>query len=431
MSEATKVFPADDNHLIKNAVLKRPEEIVPDERPTVSLHLLAKNAESCIERLLKNVTPCIDEVVMISNDTDDDTDRIVRSHCKDKGIDCNIIPVTAKTHPEFYIMDVPETYAVGKPLANESFVGPFTGEPILARWADIRNVGWNRCNKDWRLFLDADDVVVDPECIPGLCLSLAEHNVELACSRYIYSQNAEGGSRADSFRERLAINLPHIEWVGITHEVLRGQEKTAHVEGNLIVKDMRDNKGAGIRIPGRCFKVLYQFARSNDWQVSPRYLIYLATECKNDLPDLARAVLDLYLQKSLWPEERAWACVMVGEIHENVGEYDDASRWYEKSLVEHPGSKAAFRLCRSRFHEGKWQASIDAYNLGVENKVVIQLIDNGPAYEDMSKILVAAAFNELGRKQEALLMADEALKVYPRNTALIAMRSQLQDRIAP
>ena len=94
-------------------------------------------------------------------------------------------------------------------------------------------------------------------------------------------------------------------------------------------------------------------------------------------------------------------------------------------MAEHPSSKAAFRLCRSRFHECTWQECVDAFKIGVENKVVLQLLDNGPVYEDMSKILVAAALDKLGRLGEAVLMCREALNAFPHNSNLALMLDEL------
>ena len=416
-----------DNPFCKSIVLRRPEEFRAGERPQVSLHLLVKNGESCIGRLLANVGPYIDEIVAIVNDTTDRTIPILCDYAeaREKGFKLDIVDVTRESHPELYIMDVPETYMVGSPLAGESYAGPFTGAPVLADWAGIRNLGWHRCTKPWILFLDADDVVQDPESIPGLCVALQDSGAELGCSRYVYSTHDDGGSRAESFRERLARNLPHIEWAGVTHETLSGQQKTAHIDGNLIVHDMKDSQGKDIRIPGRCFKILYRQARVNDWNVPPRSLIYLAMESRAAIPDLAMAVLDRYLDVSLWPEERAWACCLRGEIHEQREEYDKASEWYERALAEHPSSKAAFRLCRSRFHECKWQECVDAFQIGIENKATLQLLDNGPVYEDMSRILVAAALDKLGRLREAAAMCLQAVEAFPGNSNLRLMLDEL------
>jgi glycosyltransferase involved in cell wall biosynthesis len=418
----------DDNPFCKKLVLRRPEEFKLGERPQVSLHLLVKNGESCVGRLLANVGPYIDEIVAVVNDTTDRTIPILREYAAARGpgnIALDIIEVTHETHPELYILDVPETYMVGRSLAGESYAGPFTGVPILADWAGIRNLGWQRCTKPWILFLDADDVVQDPASIPGLCWSLMSNGVELGCSRYIYNLRDDGGSQSESFRERLARNLPHIAWVGLTHETLVGQQKTAHIDGNLVVHDMKDSQGKDIRIPGRCFKILYHQARANDWNVPPRSLIYLAMESGSWNPDLSLAVLDQYLEVSLWPEERAWACCLQGEIHERREDYARSSEWYERALAEHPGSKSAFRLCRSRFHECKWQECVDAFRIGVENKAVLQLLDSGPVYEDMSKILVAAALDKLGRLDEAVAMCREALDAFPHNSNLALMLDAL------
>ena len=416
-----------DNPFCKSIVLRRPEGFKPGERPQVSLHLLVKNGESCVGRLLDNVGPYIDEIVAVVNDTSDRTIPILCDYAEARGKDfkLDIVDVTRETHPELYIMDVPETYMVGSPLAGESYAGPFTGALVLADWAAIRNLGWRRCTKPWILFLDADDVVQDPESIPGLCLALQANGAELGCSRYVYNHRDDGGSRSESFRERLARNLPHISWVGLAHEILAGQQKTVHIDGNLIVRDMKDNQGKDVRIPGRCFKILYHQARSNEWNVPPRSLIYLAMEARTAIPDLASAVLDRYLDVSLWPEERAWACCLRGEIHEQKEDYEKSSEWYERALAEHPSSKAAFRLCRSRFHECRWQACVDAFQIGIENKSVLQLLDNGPVYEDMSRILVAAALDKLGRLREAVAMCLLAVEAFPGNSNLALMLAEL------
>jgi glycosyltransferase involved in cell wall biosynthesis len=436
----------DDNPLLRKVSLRHPDSFAPGERPTVSLHLLVKNGESCIGRLLTNVGPYINEIVAVVNDCTDRTVAILREYAEFRGtgFGLQIIEVTSRTNPDLYLLDVSETYATGQSLMGESLEGPFTGEPLLADWAGARNLGWSHCTKQWILFLDADDVVDDPESIPGICEAMEgkawvdgvavdepRNFADLAESRYIYSATEDGLSRAEAFRERIVRNIPIISWVGMAHEVLKGARKTARMDGNLVVRDMRDSLGLGIRVPGRCLKVLYYYARLNDWIVSPRDLIYLGLEARPFMPAFALKVLEMYMAMSLWPEERAWACCLIGEIHEQAENFPAASEWYEKALTEFPGEKSAYRLCRSRFREEKWQQAIDAYNTGVTNgeEVALQLIDNGPIYKDMSKIMVASALEKLGRRNEAIDMVEEALKAFPQQPELILMNIQLKARI--
>jgi tetratricopeptide (TPR) repeat protein len=414
------------NVSLNDVILSRPEDLTTTRCPTVALHLLVKNGESCVGRLIDNVGPYLHEVVAVVNDTMDKTVDVLFEKCKQHDLSLEVVPVTLESHPSFYIMDVAEAYQVGPALAGEVFEGPFTGKPLLADWSATRNLGWEMGNSEWKLFLDADDVVEDPESIPGLCLALEARGVELATSRYQFRTTAAGRSQSDAFRERLAKNLPAIRWHGRVHEVLKGQVRTAHIEGNLRVIDMRDSTGAGLRPVGRCFKILYNECRLKDWDVAPRTLIYLAMEAKLTMPRLAEAAIDRYLEKSVWKEERAWALVMRGEICEAAEDFKAASAWYLLSLMEHPGVKSAFRLCHSAFREGKWQESIDAYYRGMANKSILQVLDNGPVFEDASKILVAAAMRKLGKVAEAIQFCDEALKSFATNSALLALRESLE-----
>jgi glycosyltransferase involved in cell wall biosynthesis len=421
--------PVGDVPFHKTVVLKRPEAFGAD-RPAVSLHLLVKNGESCVPRLLENVGRYVCEIVAVVNDTTDRTVEILREYAasRGEGFRLEIVEVTSGSHPRFYIIDEASTYEVGESLTGESCPGPFSGRPLLADWSAARNLGWRRCTKPWILFLDADDVVVDPESIWGTCAALEARGVEMAAARYVYDAGSDGSSHSESYRERLVRNLPHISWILPVHEVLHGSKRTAHVRDNFVVRDMKDNSGRDVRVPGRCLKVLYHHARSRGWRVSPRVLLYLALEARVDMPDFAAELVERYLDVSTWPEERAWACAVAGEIVEARRDFAGASAWYERSLSEYPGSKSAYRLCRTRFRERKWREVVDAYEVGVASQPVLQLLDGGPAYGDMSKILVAAAWDKLGDPRKALAACEEALAAFPGESNLVLLRDQLRSQ---
>ncbi len=415
----------------QSTVLKRPEEFGEDY-PRVSLHLLVKNGESCVPRLLENVGKYVDEIVAVVNDTTDKTVAILEAYAKTRGDSFNlvIVEVTSGSHPQYYLIDELDTYEEGPSLMGESCPGPFTGKPLLADWSAVRNLGWRKCTLPWILFLDADDVVQDPESIWGLIAALEARNVDLAATRYIYDADPDGSSRAEVYRERLARNRLQTYWAGPVHETLTGSRKTAHIEGNLVVRDCKDSAGQDIRVPGRCLKVLYHYARTRGWNVPPRILLYLALEARGVMPDLSLALIERYLDVSTWPEERAWACAISGEIFEGRKDLSSASAWYERSLSEYPGAKSAFRLCRTRFGEKKWREVVDAYEIGMANQPVLQLLDGGASYADKSKILVAAAWDKLGEKANALLVCEEALQAFPGNSNLLLLREQLSRQLA-
>jgi glycosyltransferase involved in cell wall biosynthesis len=438
MTDDDSSLPGGDAPFLKTTVLKRPEAFGAD-RPRISLHLLVKNGESCVPRLLENVGKYVDEVVAVVNDTTDRTVEVLEAYARqrrdgDRPLRLEVVEVTSGSHPQYYLIDEDSTYEVGESLTGESCPGPFTGRPLLADWSAARNLGWRRCTMPWILILDADDVVTDPESIWGLVEVLESRGVEMATSRYVYDITGDGSSRSESYREKLVRNLPHISWTEPVHEVLRGSKKTAHVQGNLVVRDLKDNAGKDVRVPGRNFKVLYHHARSRGWRVSPRVLIYLALESRASMPVFATELVERYLASSTWPEERAWACSLAGEIAEEGRDFAGASAWYERSLSEYPGSKSAHRLCRTRFREGKWREVVDAYEVAVANQPVLQLLDGGPAYANTSKILVAAALEKMGNVSSgdlarALVFIEEAVAAFPGNTNLELLRDQIKLRL--
>jgi len=400
----------------------------------VTLHVMVKNGESVVGRLLDCVGPYVRSVVAVLNDCSDRTEGVLEEGCARHGLILTCRHVTRESHPHFYLLDVPETYQVGSPLAGEVFPDAYTGDLLLADWSAARNVGWMMPTWEWKLFLDADDVVDDPEVIPGLCWSLQERGVEAAASRYHYYASSGGGDwRADAFRERLARSFPWIRWRDRVHEVLTGyaKDRVARIEGNLVVRDLRDSLGAGTRPPWRNLKILYHRARSAGWEsLTPRETAYLAVESRECMPDLCLALARRYLS---FPhehrEESAWLCSVAGEVEEVRHRYLEAARWYELSLAHHPGTLSAYRLSRVRFLLRDWEGSLAAYDVGAKNAATTQLLDGGDAQGRAARVIAASCLASLGRLPEALAMVRKARAEFPDNQKLRELEEAISSRL--
>jgi len=388
--------------------------------PSLSLHVLAKNAENVLGRLLDNVSPYIQHARFVLNDTTDATARVIAGRLSGaSGVPHDVQYVTSDSHPQLYFDDFPQSYEAGRPLSTESFEGPYTFSPLLSDWAGIRNLGWDS-DQDWRLFLDADDLVADPSKIPGLLCVLRDLGADLAASRYVFGRSPGGEPNSVAYRERLARNAGNIRWEGRTHEGLVGDLRRVLVEDCLSVTDMKDNWGKGVRVPGRCFKVLYREARLAGWKVPPRHLAYLIQESVGMMPFdwVAGDLCDAYMERAAEPEEKAWVLCMVGEMYESRGSYNKASTLYRMALCCHHSAKAAFRLCRSTFLESHWKECLEAYEWGTDFSKALQVLDDGPVYASSSKLFVAQAYKNLGMVLEARDMARECLKLFPRSGAV-------------
>ena len=413
------------NHLIKNVPIS--DLVDPSDSPSVSLHVIAKNAENVLRRLLDNIGPYVREWRILLNDTTDVSKRVVSAAAASyPKTEVYLREVTHESHPNFYMLDVSETYKKGRSLAGETFVGPFTNAPLLCDWAALRNLGWeSKC--DYMLFLDADDVVGDPEHLPALVKQLAADRVSLAATKYVYGRSENGVANSVTYRERLASSTAGTRWTGKTHESLAGGLRNVLVEDSFIVTDMKDNWGRDVRVPGRCFKVLYRDARVADWNVSSRHLAYLVQESSGmmSVEWVTDSLLPHYLSMATEPEEKAWVLSTVGEQWEAKGAYANAAEHYMTATQMYQSSKAAFRLCRVRFLQEDWRKCIEAYDLGVMYSSKMQMLDFGPVYELSSKILAAHAYSELGDMDKATKTIDEAAEAFEGNSSV----NQLQEKI--
>jgi tetratricopeptide (TPR) repeat protein len=405
-----------------------PLPINPENVPSLSLHVLAKNAENVIGRLLDNVLPYVQEIHIVLNDTIDASEKVIRAKVPNEKL--NLQHVTSSTDPQLYFPDEPYSYEVGLPLGGEKFEGPYTHAPLLCDWAGIRNLGWSS-GCDWRLFLDADDVVAAPQELPGLLALLHNLNADIAATKYVFGLGAGGAANSMSYRERLARNVPNIKWVGSTHEIMTGGLRNVLVEDRLLVTDMKDNWGRGVRVPGRCFKVLYREARMQSWKVTPRHFAYLVQETPGMMSHTwaSNVLLNAYLNAAAAPEEVAWVLCMVGEMWEAREDFKTAAYYYERALGWYQSSKAAWRLCRARFMEKDYVGCAEAYEDGVVMRNAPQILDDGPVYAESSKILAGQAHFELGHYDFALELIEDAAKHFSSSQTVLALLERTRTAI--
>jgi hypothetical protein len=378
--------------------LKVSHSVRREDGPKICLHLMVKNGASVVGRLVDCVGPYISSAAIVLNDCEDDTAQVLRRFFNSHAVrEYDMVTISHRYSPWLYITDVPETYRAGSPLCGEEMSGPFTGGPLLADWAAARNAAWNDLECDWRLFLDADDVVDDPECLPGLCASLGERGVEAASSLYYHHAARHGIAR-----ERLAQNNGRIRWEGIVHERLAGYDpaRVAHVEGSLVVRDLGDSRGSGLRPPGRNLKVLYHSARTRGWNITEREKLYLAAEAAPVMPGLSKYLAEeCYLEFSSRPDSpamavrAAWAACTRARVARYQGELEEAVLWYLRSRSSHPSLAALEGLVLTYRAMLRWEEMLEVIDQHEREVGVPQLFDAGSGAVDLGRLAGEASRN--------------------------------------
>lgn len=404
-----------------------------DEKvPTLSLHMIVKNAESVIDRTLKHVLPYLTEVHIVLNDTTDRTRDVIEGMMKDwPAVSFEVQLVTAESHPLWYIKDVPETYASGKSLAGEEFEGPFTEQSVLCDWSSVRNFGWDS-SCDYRLQLDADDMLEDPAELPFALRALEHTGADLAASHYQIA-----GTTRRVYRERLARNTPIIRWDGKIHDTLVGGLRRVLLEDLLTTVDKRDNKGTGIRVVARDFKVLYYLARQAEWKVSLRHLAYLIQEARHLMPLewVAGPLLGLYKRKfdavgvPSGVEEKAWVHGMIGEVYEDKGDLYKADLYYRAALTAHPSQGLHWRLARALYRQERFGECLRSYDDGcLMAHVPPPVMDLSPVPDLGLLVLVSDSLSRTGQHQDGLKVL-KAVRAVVDSPSLQALEAEITARM--
>jgi len=394
------------------------EPVDPSCKPTISISVTARSFETAA-RVARSV-PQADEaiaVVITNHATKEDVDgreieQLNSLLLADKP--STVLHISPSSHPDLFIPDVPDTYRVGHPLAGEEHPGPHDGRPLLRDWSEVRNLGLAMCSQEWRLVMTGNEVLAGPESLPKICAELNLHRRDVA-----YSPLRSGGGHV-VHSARLTRNLPTMRWEGTARETLEGGTRPAVLDGPLRVRKTSTDDD-------EVFSILYAEARARDWDVAPTNLIHLARSAwrvhGERMTDFCQAAIDMYLDQSLYPEERAWACAVMGEIRETQKRTKLALRWYERSVEEFPCWKSYYRLTRAHFREQRWQDCLDAYDKGLELADQVPLVDDGAETSKATLVHAACALHQLGRFTEASRAAETLRKLFPLSNTVTQLTS--------
>lgn len=237
--------------------------------PTISLCMIVKNEGAYLERCLTSAASVVDEIIIADTGSTDETREIAKS-----------------------------------------FDARLTDFHWIDDFSAARNFAFAQATKDYILWLDADDVLLE-EDLEKLAKLKKELNdtIDSVTMPYHYAFDEFGNVTTSLRRNRLVKRSRQFQWMGPVHEYL-------DVKGNIIHSDIVVTHTRKHAHTGRNLAIYdKRFARGESF--SPRDLFYYGNELMDNRHyEKAAEVYETFLAgRNGWVEDILSACYRLSEIY--------------------------------------------------------------------------------------------------------------------
>jgi glycosyltransferase involved in cell wall biosynthesis/predicted SAM-dependent methyltransferase len=350
---------------------------------SVSLALIAKNEESCLEKCLKSFQPISDEIIVVDTGSTDKTKEIARK---------------------------------------------FTDKIYDFEWIDdfsaARNYSFEKCTQDWIMWCDCDDFIFpeDLEKVKKLDLS----DKEIVIFNYEYAHDDYGNSISTVPRERLIrrlINGKTLKWQGEIHEAL-------DLAGKLWVSGISTHHYKKAGSSERNLKILERVVKKNP--DNSRFTYYYARE----MLDIGEKKGAEYLEKFVSMPGAFWEDVYLAhyrlaEFYMSKDENKFKEHLYRSLSIEERRAEPFYLFGQYWESKQQWDRAIQWFEccLRVRRPMDLLACYQPDFYGIKPCVDLVVCFNSLGNLEKALEYNEKALSYQPQNPGLLNNKKILTEGI--
>ncbi len=343
----------------------------------ISLCMIVKNEESCLNRCLKSVKNFADEIIIVDTGSTDNTKQIAKKY-------------TNKIYDFAWIND----------------------------FSAARNYAFSKASGKYIMWLDADDYISPDNLAKLMALKRTlDNSTDVYMLKYEISFNEQGNSTFTYYRERIVKNNGTFLWQGAVHEVITPHGKIKYVD--IAIKHLkveRANSKRNLKIYQSLLKCGKTFSPREQYYYSRE--LYYNKQHKKTITELnkflkmenawiedklgaleIKAMCELYLNKkdkalsTLFKSfsidaPRANFLCLIGDILLQQNKFNECIFWYKNALKspknynsgafineDYYGIYPALQLCLAYYKLGNLKLSKQyndvALSINPQNKVAI------------------------------------------------------------
>lgn len=245
---------------------------------SISVCMIVKDEELTIERILSCASQFADEIIIVDTGSKDRT-----------------IELTQKYTNNIYRFD----------------------------WCDdfskARNYSFSLANKDYILWLDADDVITEDNINKIKLLKKSKDDIDIYMFKYVLFDKDKKTPLLEYYRERLIKRSLNLRWSGFVHETITPTGKIKYTDIEIEHRKMQSGN------PKRNLR-LYQKALKSGIEFSPREIYYYARELYyNGYYKKAITKLKQFLKTpNKYPPNIIEAEILLSDIYRYYNDYNKA-----------------------------------------------------------------------------------------------------------
>jgi tetratricopeptide (TPR) repeat protein len=288
-------------------------------------------------------------------------------------------------------------------------------------FAAARTYNLSQIDTDWYLWLDADDTLQNPERLRDL---VEQPKVDGYWFWYEYNRDKHGNVTDAHWKAQLTKNDGHFEWRGAIHEDPQQLRPANWVKTTACTRVHHTNDEATKESYERNLRILLKERAKNPEE--PRTMFYLGrTYMATGQLDEAVEVLNEYLTRSGWDEERYEATMLIGLAYFQTGNYDAALRAYNDAILEREDYPDAYIQKGSCYlKQESWEKAVVCFETAINRKLPSgSTYFNPMLYRRDVFIGISVAYLNLGKLEKAYAAVSKALEADPKSEEALELKS--------
>lgn len=355
---------------------------------TISLCLIVKDEQDTIGRCLASVSDLVEEIIIVDTGSTDGTKAIARNYTE-------------------HIYDF-------------EWINDFSA---------ARNYAFAQASMDYIFWLDADDILQEPERLRLLALkSSLDSSVDSVTMNYHLAFDDHGNVTSSLRRNRLVKRSNGFRWIGAVHEYLE-------VSGNIINSEIAVTHSSLHHDSDRNLYI-YEQRLSAGEDFTPRDLYYFANELlDHKMYDRAILFYEQFLgTEQGWIEDYISACGKMADCYHGLG---DEQKSLEAALrsFQYDAPRGEF-CCRIGYHflqKNNLQTAVFWYKTAIETEQSPEHwgFRNLACSTWLPHLQLCVCYDRMGLHRLAYEHNEAARRYRPQDTRVLQNKAYLESILQP